>query len=309
MTLVAAFHGTVAGLVICALLFAEETGVPLPLAPGELLLVAAGLLIATGELSPWEFIPMAILATTAGALTGYSWARVLGSAGLRAIAERLHAGRHLDRVSSRLQAAGPGGIAACRILPGMRINTTLVAGAARVPRRTFLTGAVPVIVIWVAVFTALGALVGVPIEHLIGRIDKLALRGAILLAVGLGGYLAARHVPAIGGHDTWLIETPGWWRLTLAAVTDLATVVTVVAGLDVLAHAVLAIERIDDWVDALSTGAVAMLLYLVLTRGWAGVTAGEALFRVTYRSRRRGRSPDSRSGTASDADAASHAPS
>ncbi|PZR85712.1 MAG: hypothetical protein DLM67_25100, partial [Candidatus Nephthysia bennettiae] len=65
MGFIQGLHGTVALVLLCSLLFAEEAGVPLP-TPGELTLVAAGLLIATGGLDPWLFLPLAV----ASCLTG-----------------------------------------------------------------------------------------------------------------------------------------------------------------------------------------------------------------------------------------------
>jgi len=59
-------HGTMGVVEPCALLFAEETGVPLPLPPGDLSLLAAGLLIATGNLCPRVFVRLAIGSTSAG---------------------------------------------------------------------------------------------------------------------------------------------------------------------------------------------------------------------------------------------------
>ena len=107
MNYLSAFHGTMGAVVLCALLFAEETGVPLPLAPGDLILIAAGLLIAAGNLSLWVFVPLAIAATSAGAFAGYTWTRMLGAAGLQAVARRLGIARQVDRLASRLQSMRP----------------------------------------------------------------------------------------------------------------------------------------------------------------------------------------------------------
>jgi hypothetical protein len=57
MSFLGTFHGTLATVVLCVLLFAEESGVPLPLVPGDVLLVYAGILIASGGLSPWLLSP------------------------------------------------------------------------------------------------------------------------------------------------------------------------------------------------------------------------------------------------------------
>jgi membrane protein DedA with SNARE-associated domain len=50
-------HGTVALILVSALLFAEESGVPLPLVPGDVLLIVAGLLIANGAISRGPSFP------------------------------------------------------------------------------------------------------------------------------------------------------------------------------------------------------------------------------------------------------------
>ncbi len=281
-----ALHGTMGAIVLCALLFAEETGVPLPLAPGDLILLAAGLLIAAGNLSPWLFVPLAIGAASAGALVGYTWTRALGAPGLQAVARRLGVERHVDRLSARLQTTRPAGILVYRLIPGLRVTTTLVAGAVGVQRRTFLLGVVPAIVIWVLIFTVLGLLAGVPVTHFLSSLDQYVLQGAVLLLVGAAGYLAARHVPALRGTDDSLLATPGPWRIALAAALDLGTVSCIVTGLDLLARVWLNIGGIDDWDDAVTTGVLTALAYLVLLRGGVGLTAGEALFRATYRSRR-----------------------
>jgi hypothetical protein len=174
----------------------------------------------------------------------------------------------------------------CRLLPGLRVTTSLVSGAVGVERKSFLLGVVPAIVIWVLLGTSLGLLAGVPIAHFLGTLDRFALQGAVLLLVGSLGYLAARHVPALRGTDDGLLTAPGPWRIALAVALDLGTVTCIIAGLDLLARVLLRIGGIDDWVDATTTAALTALAYLVVTRGGAGLTAGEALFRVTYRARR-----------------------
>ena len=45
----------------------------------------------------------------------------------------------------------------------------------------------------------LGAAVGTPVEHYLGRLEHLMLRGAVFILIGLAGYLAVRHIPIPGG--------------------------------------------------------------------------------------------------------------
>jgi len=196
LNFLAGLHGAVALALLGGLLFTEEAGVPLPFAPGELTLLAAGLLIAAGGLDPYIFIPLALLACIAGSLLGYTWARAVGDRGLQALARRIHQQRALERVSGRIRSAGWGGVAVSRLIPGLRIYTTLVAGALRVRRSTFFLGIVPATVIWIAVYVALGVLVGVPIEHFFTAVQKLAIQGAILVVMGVGCYFLIRRTPA-----------------------------------------------------------------------------------------------------------------
>jgi membrane protein DedA with SNARE-associated domain len=114
MSFLGTFHGTLATVVLCVLLFAEESGVPLPLVPGDVLLVYAGILIASGGLSPWLFIPLAVAAATGGALLGYSWTRLLGAPGLRALAGRLGMAARLERLERRVRSSGPAGLLVAR---------------------------------------------------------------------------------------------------------------------------------------------------------------------------------------------------
>lgn len=127
MTALASLHGPVALVLLCSLLFVEEAGVPLPFFPGDAILIVGGFLIGHGSLSPWIFIPLACLATFGGAMTAYLWARALGQRALEAVADRLYAGRALSRATARVQEDGPAGIAVCRLLPGLRVYTTMVA--------------------------------------------------------------------------------------------------------------------------------------------------------------------------------------
>lgn len=119
MSFIEGLHGVVAIVLLCTVLLAEEAGVPLPM-PGELAPIVAGLLIGTGGLDPWFFVPLAIASCVAGSLAGYSWARIVGEHGLAAAAERFHQTKRLNRVTARLKVAGARDIGLCRLIPGLR---------------------------------------------------------------------------------------------------------------------------------------------------------------------------------------------
>jgi membrane-associated protein len=272
-------HGAVALALLPALLFAEEAGVPLPFAPGELTLLVAGLLIASGGLNPYAFIPLSLVACIAGSLVGYSWARAVGDRGLRGLARRLRQQRNLERVEERLRAAGWRGIAISRLIPGLRIYTTLVAGAVRAPRRSFIIAMVSSTVVWVGVYVALGILIGVPVEHFLDQIQKLAVQGAILIVMGVGCYLAVRKTPSSSGAG--LVRVPRWVRVVLAALLDIGVVASIVTGLLALGR-LLGVGFGSGWIDGVVVLLVVGAFYVIVARRSAGATAGEVLLQTSY---------------------------
>ena len=279
MNFLQGLHGVVAIALLGGLLFTEEAGVPLPFAPGELTLLAAGLLIAAGGLDPVAFIPVALVACVAGSLVGYTWARAVGGHGLQALARRIHQQHALDRVSERVQSAGWGGIAVSRLIPGLRIYTTLVAGALRVRRRTFVLGMVPATIAWMAVYVALGVLVGVPIEHFLTEVQRLAVQGAILLAMGVGCYFVIRRTPASSGAG--LVRVPRPVRIVIAAALDIGVVASVTTGLLALGRLV-GFGLQAGWVDLVVALLVVAGFYVVIARRSGGATVGEALLQTSY---------------------------
>ncbi len=280
MSFLSGLHGVVAIVLLCSLLFLEEAGVPLPFAPGELTLLAGGLLIAAGGLDPFVFVPLAFAVCVAGAMVGFSWARIVGEHGLTGLAVRFHQARALERVSHRVQAAGPVGIGTSRLIPGLRIYTTLVAGAFGVRRRTFLEGLIPSTAIWVVAFVALGVVAGIPVEHFLTRLAKLAVQGAIMLVIGVGGYLAIRKAPARDREP--LVSLPGWVKTALAALVDLGVVASILTGFLTIARRVTGIGLVATWADGAVVLAALAALYLFVTRRSTGATVGEALLHTVY---------------------------
>jgi membrane protein DedA with SNARE-associated domain len=302
-------NGTVATLLLCALLYLDEVGVPLPFAPNEVLLVLAGLLIGTYAIPVWMFVPLAYVALVAGCLTGFGWARRLGSERLRAIAERLHAERAYDRARGRVQRAGARSIGVTRLLPGVRTYATLVAGASGMSLRVFCAGAIPALAVWEAIWVGIGVAVGAPAEHFLSRVERLATGGVLLIAAGVGAYLAIRKVPSADEEIEGMISrVPSAPRLALAVILDFGVVATIVSGADRIIRAAAHIRRFGLH-DFLVLVAAVIVVYVVITRRGPGATAGERLLKVSYRVhvhrphiRHRARTPSSSDGKAPSED-------
>jgi membrane-associated protein len=265
--------------IVCALLFLEEAGLPIPVAPGEAVLIGAGLLVASGAAPIWLMAPLAYLAVIGGVLTGYTWAHRIGPERVHALAARLHAGGLYDRAAARLRAASPVQIAASRLLPGLRVYTSLIAGAVGLNVGTFLTGVVPASALWVVTFMGLGLFVGAPVERLLGRFEAYGLRALVVAVVVVVWVLAARWMPA-AELDTAAGPPSGRWRLAVAFGVDLFAVSCVAGALSLFTGLVGGDS--DDLAVVVAMFAILSVLYMVVARQTVGCTLGEALLDVRY---------------------------
>src|SRR2546426_10188632 len=85
------------------------------------------------------------------------------------VARPLHARVPLERASGLLQRGGWRAGFTARLIPGLRVHTTQVAGVSRMPRLTFLAGLVPAAAGYIGAFFGLGAPFGRPILRLVSR--------------------------------------------------------------------------------------------------------------------------------------------
>ena len=180
-------------LVISGLLFIEECGLPMPFAPGDLVLMLGGIGIATQGVNPLLFLVSVSLATIVGALVAREILARAGAPVLMKLAGRLHVQGPIDRAGRLLRQSSWLGVLAGRLIPGLRIHTSQVAGVIAMPRRTFLAGLLPAVVIYVGLFTGLGVLVGpaaiIAVEHAQGL---LILAVALTVVGGCVGIMQAR---------------------------------------------------------------------------------------------------------------------
>ena len=251
MSLLSGLHGTIISIILYTLLFADETGLPLPFAPNEVLLLLAGVLIRTGALAAWIFFPAALVVMTAGMLVGYGWSYAVGRPGVARLVRLVHAEAPHRRITTRLEAAGPLGIGVARLLPGVRPWATLSCGAMGIHLRRFLLGAMPALLLWLVTWTALGVLVGLPVAHVLGVFQKLLLRGVLMLVLGVAGYAGLRRLQRQGlvAQQRRVV----WLPLTLLLAG--AAVASMVAGVLAIGRGLVG----DDgatWIDALLVAVV-----------------------------------------------------
>lgn len=207
MTYLDQLHGPALLAALCLVIFVEECGVPVPFAPGDLLLAACGFAIRSRGLDPLIAVPAVYLSTIAGAMTGREVFDVAGARLLRRLTGSTRLGGGLDRAARILRRGGWPMVFVARVTPGLRITTTEVAGLLRLPRRTFLAGLAPGAGLYVAVFVAAGWLFGrAAIGVLLRSVHRLGLGVTVLLVVllwvagiWLGGRLLRRDEPGSEG--------------------------------------------------------------------------------------------------------------
>jgi len=177
--------------VICGLIVLEELGVPMPMAPGDLMLILVGASIAAGHVNPLVAVLATYLAALLGAVGGRELFARVGGAAVPRIAALLHAGDRVDELTFRLRRGGSASVFLGRITPGLRVVTNELAGLIAMPRRTFFIGLAPAVAVYEAVFIGLGAWLGKTalqtIDHYAPTPGELVLVLAILVASALAG--------------------------------------------------------------------------------------------------------------------------
>lgn len=158
------------------LLLVEEAGLPLPL-PGDTLIALAG---AQHHGSPW-FALIVIAVSSAAVFCGSSVLYMLMRRGGRPWLEKygkfLHLSQaRLDRMERWFIRRGPIAIVIGRLIPGLRIPTTVMAGLAGVPYRVFVPATLTAAVIWSTLYYFAGVLLerslGVITTGIAGLLDS-----------------------------------------------------------------------------------------------------------------------------------------
>lgn len=169
ITSIASLSGDLLIAVIAGLVFVEETGVPVPFAPGDILLMIAGIAIASDTVDPLPMIGALFIATVFGAMIGREVFAAVGRPALLRVAVALHFRSALERATHLLRRRGAAAVFIGRLTPGLRIHTTQVAGVSNIRRLTFAAGLIPSVIVYLAIFIGLGALVGRPAIGLFHR--------------------------------------------------------------------------------------------------------------------------------------------
>ena len=176
-----------------------ECGLFFPFLPGDTLLFAVGLFVATGETlnaagnpTGIDFIPGApsgvdllvimvlfIAAAFLGNVVGYEIGRAVGEP-LYERDGRILKRKYFDQTHAFFEKHGTKALVIGRFVPVVRTFVTVVAGVSRMDRRTFLVWSFIGAVLWVLSITILGYFLGAAFPSLGENLDK-----AIIVVVGV----------------------------------------------------------------------------------------------------------------------------
>lgn len=162
MDLTATFQSTVTYLesgvywLVLSYLLLSEFGTPIPL-PGNMVLIAGGFLIGrAGDLPLW-LIGGSVLATLPGATVLYWLGRRGGEPLLRRIGPRIGlTDDRRQRIRAQLERRAVLGLVIIRVLPTVRVGTTLLPGAIGLPWPNYALGMGTALTVWVTVYIGAG---------------------------------------------------------------------------------------------------------------------------------------------------------
>jgi len=259
--------GTTLVVAITILMFVEEVGVPLPFAPGDLVLAVGGIAVAGGRVNPLVLVSAVAISVTLGAIIGRAVAELLGWDRLMRIAQPLHARGALERAAGLLQRGGWRTVFTARLIPGLRVYTTQVAGVSRVPISTFVAGLLPANAVYIAAFVGLGAAFGRPILALIQLAEHQFLL-ALLILVPLVLVFLLTRAPA--RRMLASLEAAGWTG-PLRFSLDSVGVVLILGclGLNFAGHAIAVAFGLTLFLDSIGT-----VLAGVVAGPWVGGSVG-----------------------------------
>jgi len=170
-----------------------ECGLFFPFLPGDSLLFAMGLFVATGKLPINLGLAIVLLFVAAflGNVVGYEIGRRVGPSIYRHDG-RIVKRRYWDQTAEFFDRHGNKALVIGRFVPFVRTYITVVAGISRMDRRRFFTWSAVGAALWVVVVTLLGFFLGQAFPALQDKLD-LAIVVIILISLVPAGIEWYRH--------------------------------------------------------------------------------------------------------------------
>jgi membrane protein DedA with SNARE-associated domain len=186
------------------LLVLMEAGVPIPI-PDDLVMLAVGARVATGDLGWWKALVALEIVAVASTVLLFAGARGPSNALLRRFGPRFGlTHERLDGAARLLEQRGRVALAVGRGTPGLRTVTALAAGSSGIRARRALPPLVVGSTVFVQLHLGLGLALGPVAEDLFHRAAILAVLVAVLLLAGAAVFWRRRRRAtrgAVGWHE------------------------------------------------------------------------------------------------------------
>jgi membrane-associated protein len=186
---------------VCLVIVLVECGLFFPFLPGDTLLFAVGLFVASrDDIVPGPHaldlplgIVLLVLAAFAGNVVGYEIGRGIGPP-LYERNGRILKKKYFDQTDAFFDKHGNKALVIGRFVPFVRTFITVVAGVTRMDRRRFLVWSAIGAVLWVLSITLLGYFLGTTVPWLADNIDYVTLAILAFTVVPFGiEWLRHRH--------------------------------------------------------------------------------------------------------------------
>lgn len=186
---------------IAGLILVKEVGLPIPV-PGDLVVLGAGVAASQGQLDPGLALAALVVASVIGGIVQFGLLRSVARPAALRLLSRLGLSERIDVQAARFRRAGPGGVAAARMTPGVRIVTIAASALAGIGAAPFVVGLTVGNAVFIAGHFGLGYVLGEPVVRILGAaLGPLAVVGIALAAVGLAGWTLIRRRRLIGARN------------------------------------------------------------------------------------------------------------
>lgn len=187
-----AFVSQYGEILLFAVVFAEQIGLPLPAIP---VLLAAGALAGAGKIALTGAIVLSVIACVAGDLIWYELGRRRGRRALNLLCRiSLEPDSCVRRTENFFTRHGVRSLVLAKFIPGLSTLAPALAGLFRISMQRFLLYNGLGAVLWTLAFIIPGYLLSNQIERLAEVAERLGLWLAFFFGAGITAYLAYKFV-------------------------------------------------------------------------------------------------------------------
>lgn len=192
MNEVNAFVSQYGEVLLVAVVFAEQVGLPLPAVP---VLLAAGALAGAGKMDLTGAVVLSVMACVAGDLIWYELGRRRGRHALNLLCRiSMEPDSCVRRTENFFARHGVRSLVLAKFIPGLSTLAPALAGLFRIRMQRFLLYNGIGAVLWTLAFVLPGYLLSDHIERLAGEAERLGSWLAVFIGVGIAAYLGYKFV-------------------------------------------------------------------------------------------------------------------